>query len=196
MSAADRRPGAIHRIPPPTMAARAIIKVVFINSSLSISVPLFVRRRRILTIHGHKTVALIGKNTRCPAQGTLRAGKKEIRSEKRNAARKSAHHWPEARKQKEWKTRLRRCWAKSKPKRRRPGLKADLATDWKPESQGQAATPGRESRRNRPGRNGRNVRRERHRPPARVSGQRASRPATGCKQWPVPFSRFEYHLMV
>ena len=87
-------------------------------------------------------------------------------------------------------------WAESKPKLRVPGSKVDWATDWKPESQGQAATPGRESRRSKPRRNGRNVRRERHQPPALASGQGVSPSATGCKQWPVPFSRFEYQPVV
>jgi hypothetical protein len=92
----------------------------------------------------------------------------------------------------EWITQSPACGAESKPKLRAERSKADFATDWKPESQGQAATPGRELRRNKPCRNGRNGRRERHRPPMLASGQGASPPATGCKQWPVSFSRFEY----
>ena len=64
---------------------------------------------------------------------------------------------------------------------------------WKPEPQGQAANPGRVTRHSMLCHSGRHVRHGRRRPPVLAPGQGVSRPATGCKQWPVSFSRFEYH---
>jgi len=82
-----------------------------------------------------------------------------------------------------------------------PESKADFATKEEPEPQGQAATPGKLAQRNTPCRKDKNchkdkrrVRHAQHRPPVLGQGQ-ASKLATGCKQWPALFSRFEYHLV-
>ena len=45
------------------------------------------------TLHGHNE---FGTEHSAPTTGTLRAWKGKVRSERRNAARKAARHWPEA----------------------------------------------------------------------------------------------------
>lgn len=121
-------------------------------------------------------------------------GNGKIRSAGRNPARKEARHLPPTTKKQRWRTQALVRRAKSRPAQRARGAKADFATRREPESQERAAAEVKRARRNTPcGNDNRHVRRARRRPPGLARGRWASPPATGCKQWPASFSRFEYH---
>jgi hypothetical protein len=153
-----------------------------------------VRDGRIQTVHGHKKFRGAREQARrAPAQGTLQAGGSgKFRSAGHSPGRKADCPLPQMRL--EWQKKVVRSRRQAKPKPTRPaqGSKADFGSKPEPEPQGQAATPAKKARRNTPCRSGRErMRHARRRPPALGPG-RASRPATGCKQWPASFSRFEY----
>lgn len=117
---------------------------------------------------------------------------KKVRSERRNSACTTECGSPSTAQKRKRQVQTPARPAKSRTTRQAPGSKTDWAPKEKPESQGQAATPGRETRRSTPCRNGnRRGRRGRRQPPMPGRG-RVSKPATGCKQWPGSFSRFEY----
>jgi len=117
-----------------------------------------------------------------------------VRSGRRSSGRKAECDSPTKAKQRRWKIPTRAPQAKSRRAPRAQGSKAGFGSKPEAEPPGRAARMVQLARRNTPCRKGRRrVRRARHRPPALGQGRTPSTPATGCKQWPASFSRFEYH---
>lgn len=186
------RPRQPARASTPTAASRASkVLIAFINSNSATASN---------TFHKHKDTKIHGQNeTDENAVRQRKAhygrGAEVIRSEKRNSAHRAECDSPWMAGNRKRTTRSPICLAISKPTKRERVSKADFAAKEEPEPQGQAATPGKLARRNTPCRNGRWCGRHARRRPPMAGPGRASQPASGCKQWPASFSRFEYHLV-
>ncbi len=133
------------------------------------------------------------KSEACRSKAHYGRGREMVRSKRCNSARKAECDLPSKVRQRKGKTPGPWLLAKSRSIRQARGTTVDFEMKQEAEPQGQAATPGKLARRNTPCRNGnKHEQRARHRLPVLGPGQ-ASKPATGCKQWPASFSRFEYH---
>ncbi len=144
--------------------------------------------------HGHENpVEQRNESEVCRPEAHFGRGDETFRSGRHNSARRAEHDSPSGAKKGRRGTRVPVCQAKSRSTRPAQGSIIDFERKQEPESQGQAATPGKRAPRNTLCRNGsKHEPRARHQRPVLGLGQ-ASQPTTGCKQWPASFSRVEYH---
>lgn len=152
------------------------------------------RRKNLGQITGTKLREQRNRFEKCRLEAHFGRGIEMFRSAKRNSARKAECGSPSRAKKGRRRARAPASRARSRSTRPAQGSMVDFEMKKEPEPQGQAAAPEKRAQRNRPCHNGnRHEQRAQLGPPGLGRGGWASRPATGCKQWPASFSRFEYH---